>query len=100
MADLAIDAEPARHDSCRAGCVTRPSEIHSVIEQQDRTQSIIMQRFTYPHTIDNGAGERLTFLRRVPTDRGERLEVENVVGPGAGPPMHVHHYQEEALGRP
>ena len=23
-------------------------------------------RFSYPHTIDNGAGERLTFLRRVP----------------------------------
>lgn len=22
-----------------------------------------MQRFTYPHTIDNGAGERLAFLR-------------------------------------
>ena len=56
-----------------------------------------MSRFTYPHTIDNGAGERLTFLRRVPGAAGERLEVENVVSPGAGPPMHVHHYQEEAL---
>ena len=54
-------------------------------------------RYTYPHTIDNGAGERLTFLRRVPGRTGERLEVENVVGPGAGPPMHVHHFQEEAL---
>jgi quercetin dioxygenase-like cupin family protein len=48
---------------------------------------------TYPHTIENGAGERLTFLRRV----GDRLEVENVVEPGGGPPMHVHHHQEEAL---
>jgi quercetin dioxygenase-like cupin family protein len=56
-----------------------------------------MERYTYPHTIDNGAGERLTFLRRVPGRAGERLEVENVIGPGAGPPMHVHHYQEEAL---
>ncbi len=54
-------------------------------------------RFTYPHTIDNGAGERLTFLRRVPGDRGDRLEVENVVAPGAGPPMHVHLHQDEAL---
>jgi len=54
-------------------------------------------RFTYPHTIDNGAGERLTFLRRVPGPRGDRLEVENVVAPGAGPPMHVHHHQDEAL---
>lgn len=47
----------------------------------------------YPHTIDNGAGERLTFVRR----RGGRLEVENVIGPGHGPPMHVHHYQTESL---
>jgi len=52
---------------------------------------------TYPHTIENGAGERLTFLRRVGDAAGERLEVENVVSPGAGPPMHVHHYQSEAL---
>ncbi|MGE0451341.1 MAG: cupin domain-containing protein [Vicinamibacterales bacterium] len=52
----------------------------------------------YPHTIDNGAGERLTFLRRVPDAmHGERLEIENRVAPGQGPPMHVHHWQEEAL---
>ena len=56
-----------------------------------------MGRYTYPHTIENGAGERLTFLRRVPGTTGDRLEVENVVKPGAGPIMHVHHYQEEAL---
>ena len=54
-------------------------------------------RFTYPHTIENGAGERLTFLRRGPGPRGDRLEVENDVAPGAGPPMHVHHHQVEAL---
>lgn len=56
-----------------------------------------MRPYTYPHTIENGAGERLTFLRRVPGATGDRLEVENVVTPGAGPVMHVHHYQEEAL---
>ena len=56
-----------------------------------------MSHYTYPHTIDNDAGERLTFLRRVPGSAGDRLEVENVVKPGAGPPMHVHRYQEEAL---
>ena len=56
-----------------------------------------MGRYSYPHTIENGAGERLTFLRRVPGRTGDRLEVENVVKPGAGPPMHIHHYQEEAL---
>ena len=51
----------------------------------------------YPHTIDNGGGERLTFhaLRR--DERGEYLEVSNVVAPGAGPPVHVHHFEEESL---
>ena len=53
--------------------------------------------YTYPHTIDNGSGERITFLRRVTTPDGERLEVENTVSPGGGPPMHVHYHQEEAL---
>ena len=56
-----------------------------------------MSHYSYPHTIDNGAGERLTFLRRVPGSTGDRLEVENIVQPGAGPPMHIHHYQEESL---
>ena len=56
-----------------------------------------MSRYSYPHGIDDGAGERLTFLRRVPGRGGDRLEVENVVAPGVGPLMHVHHYQTEAL---
>jgi quercetin dioxygenase-like cupin family protein len=56
-----------------------------------------MSTYTYPHTIENGAGERLTFLRRVQGSAGDRLEVENLVKPGSGPPMHVHHHQEEAL---
>ena len=56
-----------------------------------------MPRYAYPHTIDNGAGERLTFVRRVPGRAGERLEGENRVAPGAGPVMHVHHYQEEGF---
>jgi len=52
---------------------------------------------TYPRTIENGAGERLTFLGRSHGRGGERLEVENSVEPGGGPPMHIHHHQEEAL---
>ncbi len=51
----------------------------------------------YPHTIDNGAGERLTFLGVRHDERGEYLEVTNSVSPGAGPPMHVHFLQEEGL---
>ena len=56
-----------------------------------------MTNGSYPHTIENGAGERLTFLRRVSDANGVWLDIENVVKPGAGPPMHVHHRQEEAL---
>ena len=56
-----------------------------------------MSQRPYPRTVDNGAGERLTFLRRVAGVRGERLEAENVVTPGHGPPMHAHLLQEEVL---
>ena len=56
-----------------------------------------MKRYTYPHTIENGAGERITFHRRVPGATGDRLEADNVVQPGAGPPMHVHHFEEEVF---
>jgi quercetin dioxygenase-like cupin family protein len=56
-----------------------------------------MTQGTYPRTIDNGAGERLTFLGRTPGARGERLEAENAVSPGAGPPMHAHLLQSEIL---
>lgn len=51
----------------------------------------------YPYTIDNGAGERLTFLRRTDDPAGGSLEGEARVAPGAGPPMHVHHLQEEGF---
>lgn len=56
-----------------------------------------MPRYSYPHVLDNGHGERLVFERRVPTPNGDRLEVTNEVQPGAGPPMHVHHLQSESL---
>ena len=49
----------------------------------------------YPHTIDNGHGERMTFLG---VD-GDRLCVDGDVDPGAGPPMHVHHLQSETITR-
>ncbi len=55
-----------------------------------------MSRYTYPYTIDNGAGERLTFRRRIPGPNGDRLEGDIVSAPGSGPPMHVHHLQTEA----
>lgn len=54
-------------------------------------------KFEYPHTIENGHGESLTFVARRTDERGEYLEVTNVVQPGSGPPMHVHHRQDESL---
>lgn len=53
--------------------------------------------YTYPHTIDNGSGEVLTFVRLVRGERGEMLEVENKVQPGSGPPMHIHWLQDESI---
>jgi quercetin dioxygenase-like cupin family protein len=47
----------------------------------------------YPHTIDNGHGERMTFLGL----DGDRLLISSRVDPGAGPPMHVHHLQSETI---
>lgn len=53
--------------------------------------------FNHPHTINNGSGEEITFLRLVTDAEGDRLELRNRVQPGAGPPMHVHHQQDECL---
>jgi quercetin dioxygenase-like cupin family protein len=50
----------------------------------------------YPYTIDNGAGERLTFTGVTQGPDGERMNADGVAQPGAGPPMHVHYLQEEA----
>ena len=54
-------------------------------------------QYTYPHKIDNGHGETITFLRLVQEPDGDRLELENEVSPNTGPPMHVHYKQDEAL---
>ena len=52
---------------------------------------------TYPHTIDNGSGELITFTGRRQRPTGECIEVDGTAQPGAGPPMHVHYLQEEAV---
>jgi quercetin dioxygenase-like cupin family protein len=53
--------------------------------------------FSYPHTIDNGHGESITFLSKIIENGFEYLAVVNEVQPGGGPPMHTHHQQDEAL---
>ncbi len=50
-----------------------------------------------PITIINNTGEKLTFSNLVVKDGKEWLEGENEVRPNAGPPMHVHYRQDEAL---
>jgi len=55
------------------------------------------ERYNYPHTIENGAGEQITFIKHVKDSTGDYLEVENLVQPNSGPPMHVHFRQDESL---
>ena len=52
---------------------------------------------TYPYTIDNGHGELLTFKGLTQEQDGVRIDAEGVAKPGAGPPMHVHYLQDEAV---
>src|SRR5262245_34523998 len=53
---------------------------------------------SYPRTIDNGAGEQLTWLGiRHDGDGSDYLEVSGIAQPGAGPPMHVHRLQAEQM---
>src|SRR5688572_25350654 len=53
--------------------------------------------FTFPYTIDNGHGEKLTFVDLVKEPDGDKLIVEGVCAPNSGPPMHVHFKQEEGF---
>jgi quercetin dioxygenase-like cupin family protein len=50
-----------------------------------------------PMETDTGTGERLRLLRVERDDEGQYLVVEGTVEPGAGPPMHVHFFQEERV---
>jgi len=53
--------------------------------------------YQFPHTIQNNHGEVLTFKEIIHEQDGDRVLVENVVAPGAGPIMHTHWLQDEAL---
>ena len=52
---------------------------------------------SYPYTLDNGLGETLTFTGITQGPHGLRVEAEGTARPGAGPPMHVHFLQDEAV---
>lgn len=53
--------------------------------------------YTYPHSIQNCLGEKLSFLSVQQEADGDRLLVENEVTPGHGPVMHTHWLQDESL---
>jgi len=74
--------------------------------QQESNQPLAMLGFpqyrrhlmhTYPHKIENGEGEVITFLGVVRDQDGDRMEVELLAPPNVGTPMHLHHLQEEAM---
>jgi quercetin dioxygenase-like cupin family protein len=53
---------------------------------------------TYPYTIENGAGEQITFTGNVRDPDGvERMVGEAVAQPKAGPPMHIHFLEAEGF---
>ena len=52
---------------------------------------------TLPHIIESNTGEKLSFFRNVIRDGIEYVEGETEVQPNAGPPMHVHFRQDEAM---
>lgn len=56
-----------------------------------------VMKITYPHTIDNGCGETLTFNQVIQEPDGDRVLGEASVTPGSGPPMHVHWLQDECF---
>ena len=53
--------------------------------------------YSFPHTIENPSGERITFQRIETLPEGDRLVVESFCKPGSGPIMHTHFKQDEGL---
>lgn len=53
--------------------------------------------YSFPHTIETHHGEKLIFKGIELEDGEEKVIVENFIQPGAGPAMHVHFKQDEAL---
>ncbi|QMU27767.1 cupin domain-containing protein [Adhaeribacter radiodurans] len=54
-------------------------------------------KISYPHTIENFAGEKLIFHGVEKDPDSDKVIVENFVTPGHGPLMHTHYLQDEQL---
>lgn len=53
--------------------------------------------YNYPLVIKNGGSEQITFLGLIKKNNIDCIEIEGLVQPKAGPPMHVHHQQDETI---
>lgn len=53
--------------------------------------------FTLPHTIESGLGEQMIFKEIIREPDGDKVIIEGRCRPKAGPTMHVHLKQDEAL---
>ncbi|HRP84522.1 MAG TPA: cupin domain-containing protein [Saprospiraceae bacterium] len=54
-------------------------------------------KFTLPHTIESGLGETMVFKEIIKDPDSEKVIIEGRCKPTAGPAMHVHLKQDEAL---
>jgi len=52
---------------------------------------------SFPHTIENGLGEKIIFKEIIKEPDGDKVIIEGFVTPGSGPPMHVHFMQDECF---
>jgi mannose-6-phosphate isomerase-like protein (cupin superfamily) len=68
-----------------------------ITDRRLRTLTVNMSMKQYPYTVENGHGERLTFTGVSHASDGDRADADGIAQPGAGPPMHVHYLQDEAV---
>ena len=54
-------------------------------------------KITLPFTIESGQGEKIVFREIIKEPDGDRLIIEGFCRPQAGPAMHVHYKQDEAI---
>jgi quercetin dioxygenase-like cupin family protein len=54
-------------------------------------------KFTLPHTIESGLGEKMIFKEIIKEPDGDKVIIEGRCTPKAGPVMHVHFQQDEVI---
>jgi len=54
-------------------------------------------KITYPYTIENCLGEKLTFKRIEKALDGDKMILENYITPGNGPCMHTYLQQDRSI---